>query len=268
MHITGSDVHIDFSKSSPPCRGPLNSVRSTTMAGVFIGFKHVFPDVPVNEGCFRPFSFNLPETTFLNAQHPRPVAGCAAEVCQRVIDVVLGALGKAFPERAYAGPMGTVTNLSVGGDDPERGLYVLYSFIGGGYGGNYLTDGLTNGNPRSPLRGRRHWRSSSRVTPSCSSAIRSGRIHVVMVSAAAGLVSCSSLPFDAAPPLLPCWEIAVASVRLGSSAAAKAPSRDTRLPCRVKLTDLSTSARMKESIWRRATSSGSRRRRWRLRVAV
>ena len=151
MHITGSDVHIDFSKSSPPCRGPLNSVLSTTMAGVFIGFKHVFPDVPVNEGCFRPFSFNLPETTFLNAQHPRPVAGCAAEVCQRVIDVVLGALGKAFPERAYAGPMGTVTNLSVGGDDPERGLYVLYSFIGGGYGGNFLTDGLTNGNPTLAL---------------------------------------------------------------------------------------------------------------------
>ena len=151
MHITGSDVHIDFSKSSPPCRGPLNSVLSTTMAGVFIGFKHVFSDVPVNEGCFRPFSFNLPETTFLNAQHPRPVAGCAAEVCQRVIDVVLGALGKAFPERAYAGPMGTVTNLSVGGDDPERGLYVLYSFIGGGYGGNFLTDGLTNGNPTLAL---------------------------------------------------------------------------------------------------------------------
>ena len=47
--------------------------------------------------------------------------------------------------------MGTVTNLSVGGDDPERGLYVLYSFIGGGYGGNFLTDGLTNGNPTLAL---------------------------------------------------------------------------------------------------------------------
>ena len=33
MAVKGSDVHLDFSQSSPPCRGPLNSVRSTTMAG-------------------------------------------------------------------------------------------------------------------------------------------------------------------------------------------------------------------------------------------
>ncbi len=147
MHVKGSDVHLDFSKSSPPCRGPLNSVLSTTMAGAYIAFKHTFPDVPINAGCFAPFTFDIPETTFLNAQPPRPVSGCAAEVCQRMIDVVLGALGKAIPERAYAGPMGTVTNLAVGGEDPESGYYVFYSFIGGGYGGNYLTDGLINGNP-------------------------------------------------------------------------------------------------------------------------
>ena len=147
MTVSGSDVHVDFSQSSPPCRGPLNSVFSTTLAGVFISFKHTFPDVPINAGCFAPFTVNLPPTTFLNAQPPRPVAGCAAEVCQRVIDVMLGALGQAIPDNAYAAPMGTVTNLSVGGENPGRGYYVLYSFIGGGYGGNYLTDGLTNGNP-------------------------------------------------------------------------------------------------------------------------
>ena len=151
MTIEGSGVHIDFSGSSPPCRGPLNSVLSTTMAGVYIAFKHTFPDVPINAGCFRPFTYNVPESTFLNAKHPRPVSGCAAEVCQRIIDVVLGALGKAIPGRAYAGPMGTVTNLAVGGEDPERGPFVFYSFIGGGYGGNYLTDGLTNGNPTIAL---------------------------------------------------------------------------------------------------------------------
>ncbi|MSS71892.1 MAG: hydantoinase B/oxoprolinase family protein [Candidatus Latescibacteria bacterium] len=151
MEVRGSGVHLDFSRSSPPCRGPLNSVLSTTMAGVYIAFKHFFPDVPINAGCFRPFTFSLPTTTFLNAQPPRPVSGCAAEVCQRIIDVVLGALSQAIPERCYAAPMGTVTNLSVGGEDPARGYYVFYSFIGGGYGGNYLTDGLINGNPTIAL---------------------------------------------------------------------------------------------------------------------
>lgn len=151
MEVKGSEVHLDFSKSSPPCKGPLNSVLSTTIAGVYIAFKHIFPDVPINAGCFVPFSFNIPPTTFLNAQLPRPVSGCAAEVCQRIIDVVLGALSQAIPERCYAAPMGTVTNLSVGGEDPEKGYYVFYSFIGGGYGGNYLTDGLINGNPTIAL---------------------------------------------------------------------------------------------------------------------
>ena len=47
--------------------------------------------------------------------------------------------------------MGTVTNLSGGGVDPDRGYYVFYSFIGGGYGGNFLTDGLNNGNPTIAL---------------------------------------------------------------------------------------------------------------------
>ncbi len=147
MTVDGDSVHIDLSGSSPACRGPLNSVLSTTMAGVYIAYKHFFPDVPINRGCFKPFSFNIPSTTFLHALPPRPVSGCAAEVCQRIIDAVLGAMSKALPDRCYAGPMGTVTNLSVGGDDPERGYFVFYSFIGGGYGGNYLTDGLTNGNP-------------------------------------------------------------------------------------------------------------------------
>ncbi|MDE2998626.1 MAG: hydantoinase B/oxoprolinase family protein [Gemmatimonadota bacterium] len=147
MTVDGDCVHVDLSESSPACRGPLNSVLSTTMAGVFIAFKHFYPEVPINRGCFRPFTFNIPSTTFLHALPPRPVSGCAAEVCQRIIDAVLGAMSRAVPDRCYAGPMGTVTNLSVGGDDPKRGYFVFYSFIGGGYGGNYLTDGLTNGNP-------------------------------------------------------------------------------------------------------------------------
>lgn len=151
MTVEGDAVHLDFSQSSPPCRGPLNSVLSTTMAGVYIAFKHLFPDVPINAGCFAPFTFDLPDTVFLNAQHPRPVAGCASEVCQRVIDMVLGAISQAMPHTCYAAPMGTVTNLAVGGEDPERGYYIFYSFIGGGYGGNYLTDGLINGNPTIAL---------------------------------------------------------------------------------------------------------------------
>lgn len=145
LTVRDSDVYFDFSRSDPPCRGPLNSVLATTVSACCIAMKHVFPDLPLNYGFFRPFHFTVPTTTFLHAQEPRPVAGCAAEVSQRIIDVVFGALGQAMPERVPAAAFSTVSNLAIGGIDPLRGPYVFYSFIGGGYGGSALSDGLTNG---------------------------------------------------------------------------------------------------------------------------
>ena len=205
LTIDGSSVHVDLSNSSPPCRGPLNSVLSTTMAGVFIGFKHVFPDVPINAGCFRPFTFDIPTTTFLNAQEPRPVSGCAAEVCQRMIDVILGALGQALPEKAYAGPMGTVTNLAVGGNDPLRGYYVFYSFIGGGYGGNHLTDGLINGNPTLAVARTQALEISNRTIRFSSGNMQSVKTQEARDYAEAVWESYSSSSFDEATPRHLCW---------------------------------------------------------------
>lgn len=145
LTVRGNEVDLDFSHSSPPCRGPMNSVISTTKSACYIAFKHTFPDVPVNAGCFRPLHIHVPTSTFLHASLPRPVAGCAAEVSQRIIDVVLGALAQAMPERMSAGMFGTVNNLTIGGIDSARGPYVMYMFNGGGYGGFNGGDGLTYG---------------------------------------------------------------------------------------------------------------------------
>ena len=147
MTVRGSEANLDFSGSSPPCRGPMNSVISTTKSACYLAFKHVFPQIPVNSGCFKPISFEIPESTFLHAKLPRPVAGCASEVSQRVGDVVMGALGKAIPERASAGIFGTIANLSIGGVDADVGPYVMYMFNGGGYGGHSGGDGLSYGSP-------------------------------------------------------------------------------------------------------------------------
>ena len=145
MTIRGGRALLDFSQSSPPCRGPLNCVLSVTKSACYLAFKHIFPDIPVNSGCFEPLSFDVPQSTFLNATPPRPVAGCASEVSQRVADVVMGALGKAVPERASAGIFGTINNLSIGGSHPEGGPYVMFMFNGGGYGGHQSGDGLNYG---------------------------------------------------------------------------------------------------------------------------
>ena len=71
--VDGSDIHFDYSRSSPPCRGPLNSVWATTMGSTLCGMKHIFADVPINSGCFAPIHIEPPHGTFLFAEYPRPV---------------------------------------------------------------------------------------------------------------------------------------------------------------------------------------------------
>jgi N-methylhydantoinase B len=146
MSVRGDELGFSFAGSSPPCRGPLNGVWACTQSAVYVAVKHVFPDVPVNAGCFEPIRIEKPVGTFLCAEYPRPVAGCASEVAQRVIEAVFGAFGAAMPERMFAAPAGTSGNLSIGGHDPRHGRdYIMYFFSGGGYGGSHASDGLSNG---------------------------------------------------------------------------------------------------------------------------
>ena len=140
------DLEFDFAGSSPPCRGPMNSVIATTRSSVYLAVKHVFPEVPINAGTFEPLKIADPEGTFLYAKYPRPVSGCAAEVSQRIAEAVFNALTQAIPGELFAAPAGTSGNLAIGGTDPKRGRsYVMYLFTGGGYGGSALSDGISNG---------------------------------------------------------------------------------------------------------------------------
>jgi N-methylhydantoinase B len=142
----GEDLYFDLSQSSPPCRGPMNSVIATTRSSVYLAIKHVFPDVPMNAGIFDALHVAEPKGTFLFAEYPKPVSGCSAEVSQRIAEAVFDALVKAIPGQLFAASAGTCGNMGIGGFDPEKGThYVMYYFTGGGYGGSTAIDGLSNG---------------------------------------------------------------------------------------------------------------------------
>ena len=146
IRVDGTEMHFDMSRSSPPCAGPMNSVAATTKSSIYLAIRHIFPDVPINAGMFEPLHIAEPRGTFLHAEYPRPVSGCAAEVSQRIAEAVFDALAQAIPERLFAAPAGTSGNFAVGGTDPVRAQdYVMYLFTGGGYGGSPAGDGLTNG---------------------------------------------------------------------------------------------------------------------------
>ena len=148
LSVTSTDGRLtfDFTGSSPPCRGPMNSVLATTISAVYLAVRHIFPDTPLNAGAFAPLDIVGYAGTFLDAKYPRPVSGCAAEVSQRIAEAVFLALVQAIPDKVTAAPAGTSGNFCLGGVDPETGAgYVMYQITGGGYGGNADHDGLTNG---------------------------------------------------------------------------------------------------------------------------
>lgn len=146
MQKTGTDLHINFDGTSPPCMGPMNSVLATTQSSIYLAMRHIFPDVPINAGAFDPIHITDPTDTFLYAKYPRPVSGCAAEVSQRIAEAVFAALVPALPDKVTAAPAGSSGNFALGGFDPKRNSsFVMYQLSGGGYGGNFDHDGLTNG---------------------------------------------------------------------------------------------------------------------------
>lgn len=148
LSITKKDEELkfDFSGSSLPCKGPMNSVLATTLSSVYLAMRHIFPEVPINGGAFIPLKIIRPINTFLDAHYPRPVSGCAAEVSQRIAEAVFIALVNVLPSRVTAAPAGTSGNFALGGfDERTKSDFVMYQLSGGGYGGNLDHDGLTNG---------------------------------------------------------------------------------------------------------------------------
>ncbi len=144
LTIRADQMTVDFSRSSPPVKGAFNAPRLTTVAATNIAIHHCYPEVLLTGGSARPITIIARPDVFIGAEFPR---ACEAygEVSSRIMDAVLGALWQAVPERAQGGIFGTSSNMSIGGDDPEHGPFIMYAYLGGGQGANKIGDGLSNG---------------------------------------------------------------------------------------------------------------------------
>jgi N-methylhydantoinase B len=145
--VSGSELYFDFTGTSAAARGPMNISDSTTKSLCFVALKHIFPEVPVNGGVFRPTRFTIPKGCILAAEYPSAVGG-TTDVTQRVVDVVFGALAQAVPAATPAAPFGTTGVATVSGTHPETGKYYVAVYpYPGGYGASQASDGLVNGTP-------------------------------------------------------------------------------------------------------------------------
>ncbi len=83
-----------------------------------------------------------PEGTVVNCVHPAAVNGRLGP-CQRVVDLILGALAQAVPERVIAACNGACFSITFAGHQPrDNAIWVYLETIGGGSGARATKDGL------------------------------------------------------------------------------------------------------------------------------
>lgn len=142
--IEGDTAHLDFTGTSPQVTGPLNVTLNGLLATVFFCFKAlVGPSIPSNHGIYRALRVTAPQGSIINCQPPAPV-GQRIDTCQRVVDVIFGAMAQAVPDRVIAACNSAVTTATFSGINPRTGhFYVYLETVAGGSGAHSTADGLS-----------------------------------------------------------------------------------------------------------------------------
>jgi N-methylhydantoinase B len=139
VKIAGDEIFIDFTGSSAQSTRGINVVLNYTHAYASFAIKAaICPDVPHNEGSFRPVHVSAPPGSILNALDPAPVA--SRQVIGHFIpSAIFAALSGAMPGRLMA-PGADPIWLSVWrGQNPS---FTLTVFQVGGTGARPTQDGL------------------------------------------------------------------------------------------------------------------------------
>ncbi|MEM6462574.1 MAG: hydantoinase B/oxoprolinase family protein [Pseudomonadota bacterium] len=144
LHIVKQDDRIafDFDGSEAQVPGNFNLTLNATQSAVCFALKALLdPDVPNNQGIFDAIEINAPVGSVVNCVAPAAVA-LRANTCQRIVDIVIGALAEALPQQVTGAANGANTSAVFAGIDPATGQqYVYLETLGGGMGGRATKDG-------------------------------------------------------------------------------------------------------------------------------
>lgn len=137
LTVVGERLEADFTGCPPPVPGPTNLGPAHATTAVFTMTKAFLdPRGAINAGAMRPLEVIVPEGTMLNA---RPPAACGAigEVRRALEGLVMGALGRAVPDRAIGDLKGASNITTIA----WRGRLPFVEFPAGGTGGWAGADG-------------------------------------------------------------------------------------------------------------------------------
>ena len=143
IHVDGDDCTADFSGTGAQVRGNINCPLSVTAAAVLYVFRCLMPvHTPAVSGAFRCVRIVAQPGSLVDARHPSAVAAGNVETSMRIVDVLLGALAKALPDRVPAASQGTMNNVAMGRHS-ETSRWDYYETIGGGTGAHPLGAGVS-----------------------------------------------------------------------------------------------------------------------------
>lgn len=144
LEVRKSDDRIvfDFNGTDPQVPGNVNLTLNAVQSSVCYALKALLdPALPNNQAAIDAVDIIAPEGSIANCFSPGAVA-LRANTCQRVVDVVIGALAGVLPENAIGAANGANTSIVFAGTDPMTGSpYVYLETLGGGMGGRSDRDG-------------------------------------------------------------------------------------------------------------------------------
>jgi 5-oxoprolinase (ATP-hydrolysing) len=124
LRVRPDGLEIDLTGTGGPHPGNLNAPPAVLCAAVLYVLRGLVDDgLPLNEGALRSVRMVVPHPSIVSPPQGAAVAGGNVETSQRLVDLLLAALGR------RAGSQGTMNNLTLGGHG-----WSLYETLGGGYG--------------------------------------------------------------------------------------------------------------------------------------
>jgi N-methylhydantoinase B len=141
VRVRDDEIEVDYAGSSEQVEKGMNVVLNYTAAYTSYALKcAIWPDVPHNDGSFRPLTTTAPEGSILNPRWPAAVA--ARHIVGHFLPhAVLGALAEVIPERVIAEGAGNIWLTTVRGAGRNR--FVTVFFAAGGTGARPNKDGLS-----------------------------------------------------------------------------------------------------------------------------
>lgn len=143
LTVDGDAIHCDFTGSSPQVDRALNVVPAYRDAFTMYAIKCALsPEIPNNEGAFRPITLDAPEGSILNPRFPA-AGGCRVLVGHYLPTLVFTALSEVIPDRIMAATGSPVWCINVGGETRAGRRVSTMFFFNGGIGAAAGRDGYT-----------------------------------------------------------------------------------------------------------------------------